>query len=119
MVIVDRGDHGETARQAADLAERRTKNAAVPCGCAFGGGPRPQAEVTVDSAKKKRLERASWVVGDTARFLDLSPEEARFLELKLLTALSTRPFRQVDVERIRIGVVVELHGLNPRSGNAL
>lgn len=33
--------------------------------------------------KKKKLEVKGWTVGDTADFLDLTPEEARFIELKL------------------------------------
>ena len=48
----------------------------------------------MDSAKKKRLERAGWVVGDTARFLELSAEEARFLELKLVLATGVRELRE-------------------------
>ena len=37
----------------------------------------------MDSKKKKKLEAKGWIVGDTAEFLQLSPEEARFVELKL------------------------------------
>ena len=48
----------------------------------------------MDSAKKKRLERAGWVVGDTARFLELSAEETRFLELKLVLATGVRELRE-------------------------
>ena len=48
----------------------------------------------MDSAKKKRLERAGWVVGDTAQFLELSLEEARFLELKLALATGVRELRE-------------------------
>src|SRR6266851_3097360 len=44
--------------------------------------------------KKKRLERAGWVVGDTAQFLQLSEEENRFLELKLALATGVREFRE-------------------------
>ena len=44
--------------------------------------------------KKKRLERAGWVVGDTAQFLQLSEEENRFLELKLALATGVRELRE-------------------------
>ena len=44
--------------------------------------------------KKKRLELAGWVVGDTAQFLQLSDEESRFLELKLAHAARVRELRE-------------------------
>ena len=34
---------------------------------------------------KKRLERTGWAVGSTTDFLQLSPEEASFIELKPLS----------------------------------
>ncbi len=37
----------------------------------------------MDKAKRKRLETKGWKVGTTADFLQLSPEEARYIELKL------------------------------------
>ena len=37
----------------------------------------------MDSKKKKKLEAKGWITGDANDFLDLSPEEARFIELKL------------------------------------
>ena len=37
----------------------------------------------MDSKKKKKLEAKGWTIGDASDFLDLSPEEARFIELKL------------------------------------
>jgi len=48
----------------------------------------------VNSARKKRLERAGWVVGDAAQFLQLSEEEGRYLELKLALAGGVREFRE-------------------------
>ena len=48
----------------------------------------------MDSAKKKRLERAGWVVGDTSEFLHLTEEESRFLELKLALASGVRELRE-------------------------
>ena len=44
-------------------------------------------------SKKKRLESAGWRVGTPAEFLDLSPEEAAFVELKLALADYLRKLR--------------------------
>lgn len=44
--------------------------------------------------KKQRLERAGWVVGDSAHFLQLSVEENRFIELKLALATAVRELRE-------------------------
>ena len=48
----------------------------------------------MNTAKKQRLRRAGWVVGDTARFLQLTPEESQFLELKLALAAGVREARE-------------------------
>ena len=48
----------------------------------------------MNSVKKKRLERAGWVVADATEFLQLSEEEARFLELKLALATGVRELRE-------------------------
>jgi hypothetical protein len=40
----------------------------------------------MNSEKKKRLERSGWTIGGTADFLQLSPEEAKFIESKLALA---------------------------------
>jgi ribosome-binding protein aMBF1 (putative translation factor) len=37
----------------------------------------------MNKTKKKELERRGWKVGSTSEFLGLSPEESRFIELKL------------------------------------
>ncbi len=44
--------------------------------------------------KKKRLERAGWVISDAAGFLQLSEEESRFLEMKLALAGGVRELRE-------------------------
>ena len=44
--------------------------------------------------KKKRLERAGWTVGGAADFLELSPEEASFIEVKLALATGIREVRE-------------------------
>jgi ribosome-binding protein aMBF1 (putative translation factor) len=48
----------------------------------------------MNSARKKRLERAGWAVGDTAQFLQLSEEESRFVEFYLALAGGVREFRE-------------------------
>ena len=37
----------------------------------------------MNKAKRKQLERRGWKVGSASEFLGLSPEESRFIELKL------------------------------------
>ena len=37
----------------------------------------------MDKAKRKRLEAKGWKVGTASEFLRLSPEETRYIELKL------------------------------------
>lgn len=40
----------------------------------------------MQESKKKKLERSGWRVGTPAEFLELTPEEAAFVELKLALA---------------------------------
>jgi DNA-binding XRE family transcriptional regulator len=44
--------------------------------------------------KRARLEKKGWKVGDAADFLELSKEEAAFVELKLALARSLKKRRQ-------------------------
>ena len=48
----------------------------------------------MNSVRRNRLERAGWLIGDTAEFLNLTEEEARFLELKLALATGVRELRE-------------------------
>lgn len=43
--------------------------------------------------KRTKLTRAGWTVGAVAEFLDLSPEEAAFVELKVALSQSLRQWR--------------------------
>ena len=43
--------------------------------------------------KRKQLEAAGWKVGSTKDFLDLTPEEATFVELKLTLSASLKQRR--------------------------
>lgn len=60
----------------------------------------------MDGRKKKTLASRGWTVGSTATFLGLSPEESRFIELKLALAASLRAERlrqdvtQVDLAKL-------------------
>jgi ribosome-binding protein aMBF1 (putative translation factor) len=48
----------------------------------------------MNAAKRKRLEAVGWSVGPTADFLELSPEEAAFVELKLRLSESLKNRRK-------------------------
>ena len=47
----------------------------------------------MDSRKKKKLQAKGWVVGGATEFLQLSDEEARYIELKLALAESLKSER--------------------------
>ena len=57
-------------------------------------------------SKKKKLEARGWVVGDTSEFLQLTAEEARYIELKLALSESLKAERlkqhvtQVDLAKM-------------------
>ena len=53
----------------------------------------------MNRTKKTRLEKAGWVVADTAQFLELSDEERRFVELKLALASGVRELRDGEASR--------------------
>ena len=48
----------------------------------------------MDRAKQKRLEDAGWEVGSVREFLDLSPAEAAYIELKVKLAKSLQQTRR-------------------------
>src|SRR5258708_6141384 len=54
------------------------------------------SRVNMKRIKKRRFERAGWVVGegDSAQFLKLSVAENRFIELKLALATGVRELRE-------------------------
>lgn len=43
--------------------------------------------------KRAKLQDAGWVIGDAADFLDLSPAEAAYVEMKLSLSLALRRWR--------------------------
>ncbi len=48
----------------------------------------------MNSVKKARLARAGWTTGDAAEFLNLTPEESQFVEMKLALAEGIRRLRE-------------------------
>jgi DNA-binding XRE family transcriptional regulator len=52
------------------------------------------SEGLMDNAKRKRLEDAGWAIGSAADFLDLSADEAAFIELKLALSKELRARRE-------------------------
>ncbi|MBC8424446.1 helix-turn-helix transcriptional regulator [bacterium] len=60
----------------------------------------------MDGKKRKRLASRGWTVGTAVDFLELSPEEARFIEFKLALSGSLK------AERLKQGITqVELSRL--------
>ena len=47
----------------------------------------------MDEKKRQKLEQAGWKVGSTEEFLELTPEEVNYIELKLTLASSLREMR--------------------------
>jgi len=48
----------------------------------------------MEKSKRRRLERAGWIVGDAGDFLDLPAEERQFIETKLALAAGLRRRRE-------------------------
>ncbi len=48
----------------------------------------------MDTRKKKQLADAGWQLGDAADFLELTPEEREFIDLKLALAQGVRQTRE-------------------------
>jgi len=52
----------------------------------------------MDQRKKKKLEAKGWAVGSADEFLELTPEETRYIELKLALSASLK------TERVKQGI---------------
>jgi predicted XRE-type DNA-binding protein len=50
--------------------------------------------MAMKKSKQRRLEAAGWKVGSAAEFLDMSPEEAAFVELKVALSHHLRVLRE-------------------------
>jgi DNA-binding XRE family transcriptional regulator len=62
----------------------------------------------MNKAKRKRLERRGWKVGSAEEFLGLSPEESRYVELKL--ALSHRLRMRREARKLTQGELAQQLG---------
>jgi hypothetical protein len=51
----------------------------------------------MNSAKRKRLEAKGFKVGGVQEFVDLSPEEAKCIELKVALAQKLQAYRNQDI----------------------
>ena len=57
----------------------------------------------MNTAKRKRLEAKGWKVGNTSDFLNLTPEESAYVELKLALSKSlqeTRRAKKITQEQL-------------------
>lgn len=70
----------------------------------------------MDSAKKERLESKGWKVGNAVDFLNLSPEEALLIEIKLALADSLRKRRQKRMTQAQLAE--KLKSSQPRVARA-
>lgn len=48
----------------------------------------------MNAAKRKRLEEKGWKFGDAKDFMDLSPEEVAYIEVKLALSKKLKSYRQ-------------------------
>jgi predicted XRE-type DNA-binding protein len=51
-------------------------------------------EDNMDTAKRKKLEKAGWKVGSSADFLGMTPEEAAYVDMKLALSQALRQRRE-------------------------
>lgn len=78
--------------------------------------PMMERKVAMDKAKREKLEANGWKAGTVEDFLELTPEEAALIEIKL--ALS-RILRQRRQERMTQAELAEkLHSSQPRIAKA-
>ena len=61
----------------------------------------------MDSKKKKKLEAKGWKTGDAADFFELSPEEARYIDLKLALRNSLKAERlKQDITQVELAKMI-------------
>ncbi|MBD2409952.1 transcriptional regulator [Nostoc calcicola FACHB-389] len=70
----------------------------------------------MDEAKRKRLEEKGWKVGTVAEFLELTPEEATLIEIKLALSRNLKERRQKSMTQAELAE--KLHTSQPRIANA-
>jgi len=65
-------------------------------------------EYKMKSDKKKILESKGWKIGDTAEFLKLSPEEAAYVELKIILSKKIHTTRvQKKLTQIQLAQLIK------------
>jgi DNA-binding XRE family transcriptional regulator len=70
----------------------------------------------MDSAKKEKLESQGWKVGTVADFLELTPEEAILIEIKLVLSQNLKERRQKLMTQAKLAE--KIHSSQPRIANA-
>ena len=70
----------------------------------------------MDRATRKNLEEKGWKVGTVSDFLELSPEEAMLVEIKLALAKSLKQRRQSLMTQKELAE--KIHSSQPRVANA-
>lgn len=71
---------------------------------------------SMDQQTRKNLEDKGWKVGTVSEFLDLSPEEAILVEIKLALSRSLKGRRQALMTQTELAE--KIHSSQPRLANA-
>lgn len=76
------------------MATRTRQIASILSGSQNGGGfSNARAAMMMRADKRKKLEAIGWAVGDAQDFLQLSPEESAYIEMKLALGHSLKSRR--------------------------
>jgi len=70
----------------------------------------------MDEVKQARLKAKSWKVGTVTEFLDLTPEEAALIEIKLALSKSLRERREKRMTQVELAE--RMHSSQPRIAKA-
>lgn len=70
----------------------------------------------MDEAKRERLEAKGWKVGNVSEFLELIPEEAALIEIKLALSRSLKQRRQNIMTQAELAE--KIHSSQPRIAKA-
>jgi hypothetical protein len=70
----------------------------------------------MDEMKQARLEAKGWKVGTVTEFLDLAPEEAALIEIKLALSKSLRERREKRMTQVELAE--RMHSSQPRIAKA-
>jgi predicted XRE-type DNA-binding protein len=70
----------------------------------------------MDQATRKQLAKKGWQVGTVSDFLDLSPEEATLIEIKLALSRELKERRQQNMTQAELAE--KMHSSQPRIAKA-